>query len=320
MGDSADIDISDPATNNTGNHDTAAEPTRSLMVDVGGARNESPTTVPTSVDSSRRANDEPIATNLTAESRRSPGKSGGISEPRSPPSPFGGRDSNIVVPALSDKNIQRYTPLIDKLLAAANKEEEVIKELTKARFEVLERNSQAESSDAILTSLSVLQTPGEQSCSSPTPNSSGSGEHTKEEDADNQINIDPKSPKEIIDLTNATDHESEDCPPIETPSFSRKKREHVSRKLGSKARSDHEEERDSGSPAKRRHFLVWVKVRKRLDELPVYLKRKMGEHGEIVFEGRDIGFSITEVTLGEMKDMICDPEGGPYVGHVRKFT
>ncbi|RYP27971.1 hypothetical protein DL767_007436 [Monosporascus sp. MG133] len=226
MGDSADIDILDPAINNPGNYHPAGTPTGSPMVDIGDACIESLTTAPTSADFSRCAIDGSIATDSTAESRRSPDESGGMPEPGSPSSPFSGRERNIYVPTLP--NIQHYIPLIDDLLAAADKEKEALKELIEARFDVLIRNSEAENRDATPTPRPVLRT-----------SRGRSDEHIKETVADNQIDISPKASQEIIDLTSdVSDHESEGRPPIKTPNFSRKKRKHDSQEPGSNAPSD----------------------------------------------------------------------------------
>ena len=63
-------------------------------------------------------------------------------------------------------------------------------------------------------------------------------------------------------------------------------------------------------------FLTCVKVRPKGDNQPIYLNPAKGGDGELFFEGSDINGRTVEVTSGEMRDMICCPEGGPYIGYI----
>ncbi|KAK3933494.1 hypothetical protein QBC46DRAFT_414728, partial [Diplogelasinospora grovesii] len=61
--------------------------------------------------------------------------------------------------------------------------------------------------------------------------------------------------------------------------------------------------------------VVLVGVRPKGDKAPVFLYQEKGEDGDIVFEGYDVNGDLVVANKGEVRDMLCDPNGH-YVGFV----
>ena len=66
-------------------------------------------------------------------------------------------------------------------------------------------------------------------------------------------------------------------------------------------------------------FLIHAKVRHESHTKSAYLYPKRVKRGLNVFQGLDENRCPLEVTIGEMRDMLCNPEGRLFAGHILNF-